>query len=61
MMLTKRNCQTSGWSLLHNDPLNKCGFRTTIEAMAAVVSGPQSDVTTNSYDELFSLANGNFI
>lgn len=52
-MMLRTHCQTSGWSLTAQDPLNNI-VRTTIEAMAAVLGGTQS-LHTNSYDEAISL------
>lgn len=51
--LLRTHCQTSGWSLTEQDPLNNV-IRTTVEAMAAVCGGTQS-LHTNSYDEAVSL------
>ena len=47
------HCQTSGWSLTAQDPLNNI-VRTTVEAMAAVLGGTQS-LHTNSFDEAMGL------
>ena len=52
-LMLRTHCQTSGWSLTAQDPLNNV-IRTTIEAMAAVLGGTQS-LHTNSYDEAVSL------
>jgi methylmalonyl-CoA mutase len=52
-MMLRTHCQTSGWSLTAQDPLNNV-IRTTIEAMAAVLGGTQS-LHTNSFDEAISL------
>lgn len=52
-LMLRTHCQTSGWSLTAQDPLNNI-VRTTIEAMAAVLGGTQS-LHTNSYDEAVSL------
>ncbi len=49
----RTHCQTSGWSLTAQDPLNNV-VRTTIEALAAVLGGTQS-LHTNSYDEAIGL------
>ena len=49
----RTHCQTSGWSLAEQDPLNNV-IRTTIEAMAAVIGGTQS-LHTNSFDEAIAL------
>ena len=51
--LLRTHCQTSGWSLTAQDPLNNV-VRTTVEAMAAIFGGTQS-LHTNSYDEALSL------
>ncbi len=52
-VMLRTHCQTSGWSLTAQDPMNNV-VRTTIEAMAAVFGGTQS-LHTNSYDEAVSL------
>lgn len=52
-LLLRTHCQTSGYSLTENQPLNNV-IRTTIEAMAAVQGGTQS-LHTNSYDEAVGL------
>lgn len=52
-MMLRTHCQTSGWSLTEQDPLNNV-VRTTIEAMASVLGGTQS-LHTNSYDEAIGL------
>ena len=52
-LLLRMHCQTSGWSLTAQDPLNNV-VRTTIEALAGVFGGTQS-LHTNSYDEALSL------
>ena len=52
-MTLRTHCQTSGWSLTEQDPLNNV-VRTTIEAMASVQGGTQS-LHTNSYDEAIGL------
>ncbi len=49
----RTHCQTSGWSLTEQDPLNNIA-RTTIEAMAAVNGGTQS-LHTNAFDEAIAL------
>ena len=49
----RTHCQTSGWSLTEQDPLNNIS-RTCIEAMAAVFGGTQS-LHTNSFDEAIAL------
>jgi len=51
--LLRCHCQTSGYSLTQDQPLNNVA-RTTIEAMAAVLGGTQS-LHTNSYDEAVGL------
>ncbi|TVQ67584.1 MAG: methylmalonyl-CoA mutase [Balneolaceae bacterium] len=52
-LVLRMHCQTSGWSLTAQDPLNNV-VRTTIEALAGVLGGTQS-LHTNSYDEALSL------
>ncbi|MEX2404547.1 MAG: methylmalonyl-CoA mutase [Balneolales bacterium] len=52
-LMLRTHCQTSGWSLTAQDPLNNI-VRTTVEAMAGVLGGTQS-LHTNSYDEALSL------
>lgn len=52
-LLLRTHCQTSGYSLTAQEPLNNI-IRTTIEGMAAVLGGTQS-LHTNSYDEALSL------
>lgn len=49
----RAHCQTSGWSLTAQDPLNNIA-RTTLEALAAVLGGTQS-LHTNSFDEAIAL------
>ena len=49
----RTHCQTSGWSLTEQDPLNNIA-RTTIEALAAICGGTQS-LHTNSFDEAIAL------
>ncbi|NKB87644.1 MAG: methylmalonyl-CoA mutase [Acidobacteria bacterium] len=49
----RTHCQTSGWSLTAQDPLNNV-IRTCIEAMAAVHGGTQS-LHTNAFDEALAL------
>lgn len=49
----RTHCQTSGWSLTEQDPLNNI-VRTTVEAMAAILGGTQS-LHTNAYDEALAL------
>ena len=52
-MMLRSHCQTSGWSLIAQEPENNI-TRTTIEAMAAVLAGTQS-LHTNALDEAMSL------
>ncbi|MEZ5964604.1 MAG: methylmalonyl-CoA mutase [Planctomycetota bacterium] len=49
----RTHCQTSGWSLTEQDPLNNV-TRTTLEALAAVSGGTQS-LHTNALDEAIAL------
>lgn len=49
----RAHCQTSGYSLTAQDPLNNIA-RTAIEALAAVFGGTQS-LHTNSFDEAIAL------
>lgn len=49
----RMHCQTSGWSLCAQDPLNNV-TRTTVQAMAAIFGGTQS-LHTNAWDEALSL------
>ncbi len=51
--MLRTHCQTSGWSLTEQDPMNNV-IRTTVEAMAAVFGGTQS-LHTNAYDEAVGL------
>lgn len=51
--MLRTHCQTSGYSLTAQDPLNNVA-RTSIEAMAAVLGGTQS-LHTNSFDEAIAL------
>ncbi|MEQ9104436.1 MAG: methylmalonyl-CoA mutase [Rhodothermales bacterium] len=51
--MLRTHCQTSGWSLTAQDPLNNIA-RTTIEALAAVLGGTQS-LHTNAFDEAIAL------
>ncbi len=51
--MLRTHCQTSGWSLTEQDPMNNV-VRTTIEAMAAVFGGTQS-LHTNAMDEAVGL------
>lgn len=52
-LMLRTHCQTSGWSLTAQDPLNNV-VRTTVEAMAAVFGGTQS-LHTNAFDEAMGL------
>ncbi len=52
-LLLRTHCQTSGYTLTEQQPLNNV-VRTTIEALAAVMGGTQS-LHTNSYDEAIGL------
>lgn len=52
-MALRTHCQTSGWSLLEQDPYTNI-MRTQIEAFAAVFGGTQS-LHTNSFDEAIAL------
>lgn len=52
-LMLRMHCQTSGWSLTAQDPLNNI-VRTTVEAMAGALGGTQS-LHTNSFDEALSL------
>jgi methylmalonyl-CoA mutase len=49
----RMHCQTSGWSLTAQKPLNNV-VRTTVEALAAIFGGTQS-LHTNAYDEALAL------
>lgn len=49
----RMHCQTSGWSLVAQGPMNNV-VRTTIQGMAAAFGGTQS-LHTNAYDEAISL------
>lgn len=49
----RTHCQTSGWSLIQQDPCNNIA-RTALEALAAAWGGTQS-LHTNSMDEAVSL------
>lgn len=49
----RMHCQTSGWTLSAQDPMNNV-VRTTAQAMAAVFGGTQS-LHTNAWDEALSL------
>ncbi len=52
-LMLRTHCQTSGWSLTEQDPLNNVA-RTTIEALAAVLGGTQS-LHINALDEAIAL------
>lgn len=52
-LMLRTHCQTSGWSLTEQDPLNNVA-RTTVEALAAVLGGTQS-LHTNALDEAIAL------
>ena len=49
----RTHCQTSGWSLTEQDPLNNVA-RTCVEALAAALGHTQS-LHTNSFDEAIAL------
>ncbi|MET0600334.1 MAG: methylmalonyl-CoA mutase [Mesorhizobium sp.] len=49
----RAHCQTSGWSLTAQDPMNNI-VRTMLEAMAATQGGTQS-LHTNAFDEALAL------
>ncbi|MCH7403444.1 methylmalonyl-CoA mutase [Belliella kenyensis] len=49
----RTHCQTSGWSLTAQDPMNNVA-RTTVEALAAALGHTQS-LHTNSFDEAIAL------
>jgi methylmalonyl-CoA mutase len=49
----RMHCQTSGWTLCAQDPMNNV-VRTTAQAMAAVFGGTQS-LHTNAWDEAIAL------
>lgn len=51
--MLRMHCQTSGVSLMQQDPYNNV-IRTTIEAMAGVLGGTQS-LHTNAFDEAMAL------
>jgi methylmalonyl-CoA mutase len=51
--MLRTHCQTSGWTLTEQDPMNNVS-RTAIEAIAAVWGGTQS-LHTNSLDEAIAL------
>ena len=52
-LMLRAHCQTSGWSLTEQDPLNNI-TRTCIEALASVFGGTQS-LHTNAFDEAITL------
>lgn len=52
-LILRTHCQTSGWSLTEQDPINNVA-RTTLEALAAVLGGTQS-LHTNALDEAIAL------
>ena len=52
-MMLRTHCQTSGYSLTAQAPLNNIA-RTTVEAMSAIIGHTQS-LHTNSYDEAVAL------
>ena len=52
-MILRAHCQTSGWSLTQQNPINNIA-RTAIEAMSSVLGGTQS-LHTNSFDEAIAL------
>jgi methylmalonyl-CoA mutase len=52
-LMLRTHCQTSGWSLTAQDPINNVA-RTTLEALAAVLGGTQS-LHTNALDEAIAL------
>lgn len=52
-LMLRTHCQTSGWSLTAQDPMNNVA-RTTLEALAAVLGGTQS-LHTNAFDEAIAL------
>ena len=56
-MMLRSHCQTSGWSLIAQNPKNNI-TRTTIEAIAATIAGTQS-LHTNALDEAMSLPTEN--
>lgn len=56
-LLLRTHCQTSGWSLTEQQPLNNV-IRTTIEALSAVFGGTQS-LHTNAFDEALALPSVN--
>jgi methylmalonyl-CoA mutase len=52
-LMLRTHCQTSGWSLVAQDPYNNVA-RTALEALAAVAGGTQS-LHTNAFDEALAL------
>jgi methylmalonyl-CoA mutase len=52
-MALRTHCQTSGWSLVAQDPYNNIA-RTTLEAISAITGGTQS-LHTNALDEALAL------
>ena len=52
-LMLRAHCQTSGWSLTEQDPMNNI-TRTCIEALASVMGGTQS-LHTNAFDEAITL------
>ena len=52
-LMLRTHCQTSGYSLTAQDPMNNIA-RTAIEALAAALGGTQS-LHTNSFDEALAL------
>ena len=52
-MMLRTHCQTSGWSLVEQEPENNI-TRTCIEALAAIMGGTQS-LHTNAFDEAIAL------
>ena len=52
-MMLRTHCQTSGWSLVEQEPENNI-TRTCVEALAAIMGGTQS-LHTNAFDEAIAL------
>jgi len=52
-LMLRTHCQTSGWSLVAQDPMNNVA-RTTLEALAAV-GGQTQSLHTNAFDEALAL------
>ena len=52
-MMLRTHCQTSGWSLVEQEPENNI-TRTCVEALAAILGGTQS-LHTNAFDEAIAL------